>query len=39
MKTKENLMALCPVCGWVGVNDIPDKCPICNTARKAFEKF
>lgn len=30
---------LCPVCGWVGVNDIPDKCPICNTARKAFENF
>ncbi len=30
---------LCPVCGWVGVSDIPDNCPICNTARKAFEKF
>ncbi len=30
---------LCPVCGWVGLDPIPDKCPICNTARKAFQKF
>ncbi len=30
---------LCPVCGWVGMEPIPDKCPICNTARKAFQKF
>ncbi len=30
---------LCPVCGWVGVNDIPDKCPVCDTSRKAFQEF
>ncbi len=30
---------LCPVCGWVGLEPIPDNCPICNTARKAFHKF
>ncbi len=30
---------LCPVCGWVGLEPIPDKCPICDTSRKAFQKF
>ncbi len=30
---------LCPVCGWVGIDQVPDKCPICNTAKKAFKQF
>lgn len=30
---------LCPVCGWVGFDPVPDKCPICNTAKKAFQQF
>ena len=30
---------LCPVCGWVGFDPVPDKCPICNTAKKAFKKY
>lgn len=30
---------LCPVCGWVGFDPVPDKCPICNTAKKAFRQF
>jgi len=30
---------LCPVCGWVGFEPIPDQCPICNTAKKVFHVF
>jgi rubrerythrin len=30
---------LCPVCGWVGFDPVPDKCPICNTAKKAFKQY
>ncbi len=30
---------LCPVCGWVGFEPIPDKCPICNTVKKVFRVF
>jgi len=30
---------LCPVCGWVGFDPLPDKCPICNTAKKAFKQY
>ncbi|HSW35652.1 MAG TPA: rubrerythrin family protein [Candidatus Limnocylindrales bacterium] len=30
---------LCPVCGWVGMDPAPERCPICNTAAKAFKKF
>lgn len=30
---------LCPVCGWVGMDPVPDKCPICNTAKKTFQQF
>ncbi len=36
---EEKGVELCPVCGWVGLDPIPDKCPICNTGRKAFQKF
>ncbi len=30
---------LCPVCGWVGVDPVPERCPICNTPSKAFKKY
>ncbi len=30
---------LCPVCGWVGMEPAPEKCPICNTAAKMFKEF
>ncbi len=30
---------LCPVCGWVGLDPAPDRCPICNTPSKSFQKF
>jgi len=30
---------LCPVCGWVGFDPAPDKCPICNTSKKAFKQY
>ena len=36
---EEKEIMLCPVCGWVGMDPVPDKCPICNTAKKAFESF
>ena len=32
-------VALCPVCGWVGVGEIPERCPICNTPAKMFKKY
>jgi len=30
---------LCPVCGWVGFDPVPDNCPICNAAKKSFKQF
>ncbi len=30
---------LCPVCGWVGFDPAPDKCPICDTSKKIFQLF
>ncbi len=30
---------LCPVCGWVGIDDIPERCPICSTAATKFEPY
>ncbi|MFO8060370.1 MAG: rubrerythrin family protein [Bacillota bacterium] len=30
---------MCPVCGWVGLEDIPERCPICNTPSERFESF
>ncbi len=35
----EKSIELCPVCGWVGTDPVPDKCPICDTSKKAFKKF
>ncbi len=30
---------LCPICGWVGSGEAPERCPICNASAKAFRKF
>jgi rubrerythrin len=31
---------VCPVCGFTTTNDeVPDRCPICNTHRKKFQEF
>ena len=30
---------LCPICGWVGSEPAPERCPICNTASKMFKEF
>ncbi len=30
---------LCPVCGWVGLDPAPERCPICNTSSKVFKKY
>ena len=32
-------ISLCPVCGWVGVGEPPERCPICKAAAKTFKKF
>ncbi len=36
---EDKAVYLCPVCGWVGMDPAPDKCPICNTAKKAFKQY
>ncbi len=30
---------LCPVCGWVGYDPAPERCPICGTLAKMFKQF
>ncbi len=30
---------LCPVCGWVGMEPAPERCPICNTPSKSFKSY
>jgi rubrerythrin len=30
---------LCPVCGWVGAGEPPERCPICKTPAKMFKQF
>ncbi len=37
MEDKE--INLCPVCGWVGAGDAPERCPICNASAKVFQKY
>ncbi len=37
MEDKE--VNLCPVCGWVGAGEAPERCPICNTPSKMFKKY
>ena len=36
---EEKDVFLCPICGWVGMDPAPDKCPICGTSKKAFKKY
>ncbi len=37
MEDKE--INLCPVCGWVGIGEAPERCPICNTLAKMFQQY
>jgi len=37
--TEAKTIHLCPVCGWVGFDPVPDNCPICNAAKKTFKQF
>lgn len=30
---------LCPVCGWVGFEEIPERCPICGAASSKFQSY
>lgn len=30
---------LCPVCGWVGSEPAPERCPVCNALAKIFRKL
>ncbi|MDW7651464.1 MAG: rubrerythrin family protein [Bacillota bacterium] len=32
-------ISLCPVCGWVGTGEPPERCPICGAPAKSFKKF
>lgn len=36
---EEKDIHLCPICGWVGVGEAPERCPICNAAAKVFQKY
>ena len=30
---------ICPVCGWTGLGEPPDNCPICNAKKELFKIF
>ncbi|UNC93674.1 rubrerythrin family protein [Candidatus Contubernalis alkaliaceticus] len=30
---------MCPICGWVGTDPAPEKCPICNAKSKVFKAY
>ncbi len=30
---------LCPVCGYVAADEVPDKCPVCGAMAKVFKKI
>jgi rubrerythrin len=30
---------ICPVCGWTVEGEVPEKCPVCNTLKKFFERI
>jgi len=30
---------MCPVCGYVAVNEVPERCPICNARGTSFQQF
>lgn len=35
---EEKDLYLCPVCGWVGAEPAPERCPVCNALAKMFKK-
>ena len=36
---EEKDLYLCPVCGWVGAEPAPERCPVCNALAKIFKKY
>lgn len=36
---KAEQIYVCPVCGWTGVGEPPDNCPICNGKKELFKIF
>jgi len=36
---KDEPIYVCPVCGWTGVGEPPDNCPLCNAKRVLFKIF
>lgn len=38
-ETKTLEYYVCPICGYVHIGGIPDKCPVCNTPGDRFEKI
>jgi rubrerythrin len=36
---KTEQLYVCPVCGWTGVGEPPDNCPICNAKKEQFKLF
>jgi rubrerythrin len=30
---------ICPVCGWTVEGEVPEKCPVCNTLKKFFQRI
>ena len=30
---------ICPVCGWTVAGEVPEKCPVCNTLKKFFQRI
>ena len=30
---------ICPICGFTSVDEVPEKCPVCNTTRDKFKLF
>ena len=36
---KAEQVYVCPVCGWTGVGEPPDNCPICNAKKELFKIF
>ena len=36
---KAEQIYVCPVCGWTGIGEPPDNCPICNAKKELFKIF
>ena len=30
---------ICSVCGWTGIGDAPDRCPVCNAKKEFFKQY